>query len=58
MTQPICPGCWAILHLGRPPERIAGADEEDCCLCGDPTVSGLTVHVDPTTVPYPTKEDA
>ena len=59
-TQPCCDDDWIEHHPGREPTRIKPefADEETCCYCGQVTVSGIYVRVNPHEVPHPSEEIA
>ncbi len=53
-TQAVCAPCW---NERNPANHVipgyTGGELETCCYCGNETLSGLYVRVDPTTVPYP-----
>lgn len=54
-VQPICDADWSRQF----PETDFPARNPDrplrfCCLCGRLTDSGITLQIDPSTVPYPT----
>lgn len=53
-TQPLCDPCWDGEHTGREPIRLRDTDPEMCCKCGEPTLSGIYIRVNPHTVKYPT----
>lgn len=57
-TQALCENCWIKDNPDRPPVVMNPefADLETCCKCGAGTYSGIYVRVDPTTVPYPTRD--
>ena len=51
-TQPVCSSC---LDPTRSSVIVAGDPEvQSCCFCGAETDSGISVRVDPETVPHPT----
>lgn len=59
-TQPICTSCYKI----RYPDRLRAAhlvepETETCVDCGEKTLDGLYIRIDPTTANHPTnlKED-
>jgi len=49
-THPICGDCYSLAEPGRFPTRVAEAEPEDCCFCGDPTESGIYYRADPMLV--------
>lgn len=55
-TQPMCDRCYAETHEGREPVKLVETEPEICCICGEPTHSGIYTRVDPRTVPHPTRE--
>lgn len=55
-TQPCCEPCCDRRYPGRIPHRVIEPDSERCCLCGEPTRSGIYIRVDPGLVPHPTRE--
>lgn len=57
-TQPVCWSCWIKENGEHTPIRMREPNPEICCKCGQQTVSGIYIRIDPNTVPYPTdKED-
>lgn len=66
-TQPQCERCWLDnnTHLNpetkeieiRRPVLMVGDHAEQCAWCGQLTIIGLYVRVDPSTVPYPTEDE-
>ena len=54
-TQPTCDDCWDERHPTHPSPRRPTSMEETCCYCGELTLSGIYVRVDPRTVPHPTR---
>lgn len=52
-TQPICRPCFSIKHPSREPVRVRDDESRTCCLCGDPTVTGIYIRINPATVPFP-----
>lgn len=57
--QPICSPCKAS---DAAPEflssTVVGEEEEQCCVCGEPTTEGIYIRVeDPTLLDYPTATD-
>jgi hypothetical protein len=46
-THAACLPCYGRTQPGRTPYRVVGAEEELCCLCGEPTSSGIYVRADP-----------
>jgi hypothetical protein len=54
-TQPICDSDWINREGARRPIRLVPAVrvEEHCCDCGEPTMSGIYIRVDPAIVRYP-----
>lgn len=60
-NQPCCDACWIAYTLqhempGREPVRLRQPMHEQCCFCGEGTLSGIYVRVDPRTVAYPQEE--
>lgn len=70
-NQPICEACWIVnegvwvqhpddevpvLQSVRKPVLFREAGIEQCCVCGNPTIVGIYVRKDPTTVPFPKGE--
>jgi hypothetical protein len=53
--QPICDTCWDDIEPGREPVRLVEdvREIEQCCMCGDSTLSGIYIRVNPKAVPYP-----
>lgn len=56
----MCEPCWRAFSLGAfgelaTPTRIPSTErqEEECCLCNEPTIAGIVVRVDPSKVPWP-----
>jgi hypothetical protein len=54
-TQPVCDNKFKELNPGRIPVRIKGIPKDPCCFCKTPT--DIYVRIDPTTVPYPMKDE-
>lgn len=55
--QPICGGCFEQRHPSLRPRNLADTSApKTCCQCGVETRQGITVRVDPETVPHPTPE--
>lgn len=55
LTQPACFPCFNERYPGGPePVKLLEPEDEICCFCGAPTVSGIYDRVDPSTVPFPT----
>lgn len=61
-TQPMCERDWIkqqskwdgdVLLSIRIPVIVLDRGIEQCAWCGEPTVVGIFVRVDPSTVPYP-----
>lgn len=68
-TQSCCERCWIedhyeIKNVGdgetdvriRLPVVLKDPEIETCCKCGEPTIMGLYIRVDPNTVKFPTLE--
>jgi hypothetical protein len=53
-TQPVCDDCWDAEHPAKRSPRHRMGDREVCCRCGEATVSGIYIRVDPATVEHPT----
>lgn len=67
-SQPQCEACWIHLNATEGPQGIEGVRRptvllmehtqlEMCAWCGHPTIMGIYVRVDPSTVPYPRTEE-
>jgi hypothetical protein len=56
-TQPICDDCWDERHPDRRSHRLVHTETEVCCFCGEQTVSGIYLRIDPATVPHPSLRD-
>lgn len=52
--QPICAGCYNRRYPGRDPACFSPPGTESCCDCGNTTVTGIYMRVDPGMVAYPT----
>lgn len=52
-TQPQCTDCWVRFNPDRLPVRVKGAHHEQCVSCGEDTVAGVYVRIDPTTALFP-----
>jgi hypothetical protein len=47
-TQPLCDDCWPDwVNSDAEAVRCDPPEPEVCCHCGEPTVSGIYVRVDP-----------
>jgi len=55
-TQAICNNCWSEWYEYEP-FRTREPEVEICCYCGQETLSGIYVRIDPKTVPFPRKEE-
>ena len=66
-AQPLCDECWTksfnaptrvrwpdALPKPRGRERLLGMH---CCMCGERTMSGIFVELDPEKVPFPRADD-
>jgi hypothetical protein len=48
-THPVCDVCWANISGGDPnPVALTDPSEKACCVCGDKTISGIYVRLDPS----------
>ena len=65
-TQPQCERCWINLNTAidptfevtiRQPVMVKDREIETCAFCGEFTIVGIYVRADPSTIPYPKKED-
>jgi hypothetical protein len=56
-TQPICADCWNLRNPDRHAFALTTAEPERCCHCGQVTLSGIYVRVDPATVKFPLAEE-
>lgn len=56
-TQPICTDCWITLHPERVPTRVLRGEVETCSMCGRFTMAGIFFRRDPSTVPFPRKDE-
>lgn len=56
--QPICDDCWVLepTRAHEQPDRVIPPLDEHCCLCGEPTQSGIYARYNPGAVPHP-KQD-
>lgn len=68
VPQPQCEACWItekgesligqdgdqVLCYVPQPTRAMLCGLEECCECGNPTISGIYVKRDPAKVPFPT----
>lgn len=55
-VQPICDDDWRRQFPHAPyPQRNPERPVRICCLCGRFTTSGITLQIDPETVPFPTE---
>src|SRR5262252_6463485 len=52
-TQPICEACWEERHHGLPAGRLKHPSAETCVWCGQRTMDGIYIRVDPSTAPHP-----
>jgi hypothetical protein len=48
-----CDLCWIERQGGREPVRLREPDAEECCYCGEQTLSGIYVRENTDDVPYP-----
>lgn len=55
-TQPICEDCYFDKKLDTP-FKVKDAPSEICCNCGDPTVDGIYIRINPNEVEYPTRSE-
>jgi len=54
-VQPLCDENWLVwADPYREPVRVLHSPTEVCCLCGQPTDSGIYVRVNPDVVPFST----
>jgi len=53
----LCERCWEREYPGVSPVRLKQPDWEQCALCGEGTMSGIYVRLDPAEQSYP-KEKA
>lgn len=53
-VQPICDADWRRQFPHTYPHRNSERPMRVCCLCGRVTTSGITLQIDPDTVPFPT----
>lgn len=51
-------GLERLVSIRRPVRVADDTPIEVCCLCGLPTIVGLLIRIDPTTVPHPRQEPA
>lgn len=52
--NPFCDNCHTNLRTGRDPIRsVNPVVEPRCCMCNQPTTSGIWVYIDPYRVKYP-----
>jgi len=60
-TSPICERCWIDQNSSadgiRRPTRMVDPEVERCAFCGNLTIMGIFVRVNPATVPFPPEED-
>ena len=56
-TQPMCEDCYANREPERVPVRLTQPEVEICCMCGAETREGIYYRVDPSTVPFPHREE-
>ena len=56
-TQPCCYRCWYQRNPHRRPHAMTleHRTAETCCYCGELTLSGIYVRVNPATVQHPTE---
>jgi hypothetical protein len=47
-THQVCDVCFEGLEPGRVPARTVETKAANCCMCLEPTVSGIYVRVDPS----------
>lgn len=50
-THAICNDCWDKENPGKVPRRLVNKVVEDCCFCGQPTISGIYVKQHPADTP-------
>ena len=46
-THSVCESCYKILSPDREPSRMVDVKPESCCICGDRTLSGIYLRIDP-----------
>lgn len=67
-TQPTCERCWILRRSTSDAEgRIEGVEIpyrlkepslEQCAFCGEPTIFGVYVRINPASVMFPAQEEA
>jgi len=52
-TQPLCRKCWDRETPDREPTVVLDEEWMKCCLCGQHTLDGIYIRVNPDEVPFP-----
>jgi hypothetical protein len=52
-TQPCCAFCWDKLNPGKSPVTLRNPVTERCVHCGEDTVSGIYIRIDPAVANFP-----